>query len=178
MITVVVVWTVVEGRTILIAATAVAPRGRSRLGRLGWGFLGTETWTLAVVGLAHGLFPRPVHEVFGQGPWGPVVFVAGWMLRDLGLWMHRRPGASRAWIATISLGASAQVLGAFATLAGILIARPLIALGAGAPLLSWMAPPALVAGAVLQWWLLRIRARPREAGAPNRNPVPGRPGET
>lgn len=157
-LTVALVWIVVEGRTILVATAALRPPGADRLDRLGWGSLTTESWTLALLGLAHAILPATGHEVYAFAPWATTRFIAGWMVRDIGLWFRRRPGAARGWTIAASTGARLQAAAALAVLASLLLLRPAISVGSGAHLLTWIAPPVLVTGALLQWRLAGIRS--------------------
>lgn len=151
------VWLAVEGRTIVTSALGVLPGGRERLDRLGWAFLATEAWTLALLGTAHGVLPGAAHEVYGHLPWAPAVFVAGWMARDLGLWFRRRPGAGPHWTTVLAVGAVGQVVGVLGLVAGVAVVRPDPVVGSGARLLAVVAPPVLVVGGWLHLWLLRLR---------------------
>src|SRR5919197_694313 len=57
-------------------------------------FLANEVWLVAAIGLMSGLYPDLEADVLGK-TWGAVVvLVAGWMVRDMGLWLRgRRDGA-------------------------------------------------------------------------------------
>lgn len=110
-----------------------------------------------------------MHEVYGRWPWAPVVFVAGWMARDLGLWFRRREGAGRAWDVLAAAGASGQLVGGLAVLGGFATLRPGPTPSDGADLLVLVAPPVLVVGALLQRWLHHLGTRDRGAA-----PVPPR----
>ncbi|MBB5999690.1 cytochrome bd-type quinol oxidase subunit 2 [Streptomonospora salina] len=71
-------------------------------------FLGSEVWLIGAVGVAMGLLPALKSHVF-TGLW-PVfaALLAGWLLRDAGLWMRgrMRTGAARAVCDTGIVGGS------------------------------------------------------------------------
>lgn len=74
-----------ESRT--IAACLGAVRTPASLTRLGAEFLLTEVAVLAVLGLAHAAYPLRTHAVTAAA-WLPLgIYFAGWMLRDVGLWL-------------------------------------------------------------------------------------------
>lgn len=153
------VWLLVEGRTILLAASAALPGGPRRLTALGATFLGTEAWTLALLGSGHALIPGAVHAVLGPFGGALALFVAGWMLRDLGLWSGPRSISAvseRLWRLAVTLGAVGQLLGVLGVAAGWLVLRPPLAPGAGAGLLVLVLPPVLLLGAVLLVVLHRL----------------------
>jgi cytochrome bd ubiquinol oxidase subunit II len=94
-------------------------------------FLGNEVWLVASAGLLNGLFPGVEGGVFGR-TWGALVaLIAGWMVRDMGLWLRgRRGGAAwRAfWDGAIVAG-SWTVAASWGVTAGLLM-------GGGAPLFA------------------------------------------
>ncbi|GAB3708390.1 hypothetical protein [Mariniluteicoccus flavus] len=100
---------VLEGRTIgTCVAAGLAGSGR-RLTRLGGGFLFSEAWVVALLGLVHAAMPRASHAVFAV-VWAPLMaYVAGWMARDAALWLGPRVGRGRALVA---VAATAQVAAA------------------------------------------------------------------
>src|SRR5690242_17938777 len=58
-------------------------------------FLGNEVWLVATAGLLTALFPVLEVHVFGR-VWGAVVvLVAGWIVRDMGLWLRGRRDGTR-----------------------------------------------------------------------------------
>ncbi|MDO5498349.1 MAG: hypothetical protein Q4F67_01560 [Propionibacteriaceae bacterium] len=104
-----------EGRT--IARCLAAVRGPGVLTRLGAGFLLTEVVLVALVGLAGGAYPHMTHAVLGAA-WLPLgFFVAGWMLRDIGLWHGPVVGGRLRGLVVV--GAGVQTLSVLATLACI-----------------------------------------------------------
>jgi cytochrome bd-type quinol oxidase subunit 2 len=94
-------------------------------------FLGNEVWLVASAGLLTALFPHLESEVFGRA-WGAlVVLIAGWIIRDMGLWLRgRRDGQT--WR---SLWDGAIVAGSWAVAASWGVAIGLL-MGGGAPLLA------------------------------------------
>jgi cytochrome d ubiquinol oxidase subunit II len=65
-------------------------------------FLGNEVWLVGSAGLLTALFPVLEGDLFGR-VWGAlIVLVAGWMIRDMGLWL--RLGAPGPWEAAIVAG--------------------------------------------------------------------------
>jgi cytochrome d ubiquinol oxidase subunit II len=85
-------------------------------------FLGNEVWLVATAGLLTALFPAMEGDVFGR-VWGAVVvLVAGWIVRDMGLWLRgRREGArwqafwdwstvAGSWVVAASWGVAIGVL--------------------------------------------------------------------
>lgn len=149
-----------EGRTILVSISAWFGNGNRRLTRLGSVFLGSEAWVIALIGLSHRSFPDLMHEVFGGASLAAVSFVAGWMLRDLFLWVGprmRRQGLART---LVGAGALAQLAGAgvvAATLTSTLAANP--SLGSITPegdLFSFVVLPVLIAGLCLQFAMILL----------------------
>jgi cytochrome bd-type quinol oxidase subunit 2 len=89
-------------------------------------FLGNEIWLVASAGLLTALFPHLESEVIGR-TWGAlVVLIAGWIIRDMGLW--RRDGQT--WR---SLWDGAIVAGSWAVAASWGVAIGLL-MGSGAAL--------------------------------------------
>lgn len=109
---------VLEGRTVLRALGGLAPGGHARVRRIGWSFLATEVWVIALLGLRHATLP-------GLGPehlaatWLPLMaYGAGWMLRDWGLWqvaLRDAPG----WARIVGAGAAVQALAVVGLAAGV-----------------------------------------------------------
>lgn len=154
----VIVWLIVEGRTIGVAIGSALPGGARRLSRLGAWFLGSEAWTLALLGSAHGLIPAATHRVMGEVGWGLALFVTGWMLRDLGLWLGPRSASAtrNRWRATVATGAVTQLVGLVAVAAGWVLVAPDPMPGAGAAMLQNLLPPVLVLGGLLLVLLHRL----------------------
>jgi len=127
-------------------------------------FLGSEVWLVAAVGVTAGLFPQIEGEVVaGQWPLF-VLLLAGWLVRDAGLWLRGRVAAA-AWHAVWD---TAVVAGSWAVaLAWGLVLAAL--LGGGA--LPLLFTPLCVA-AVALLFLLRGAA----FGAERLVPVAGRTG--
>ncbi len=153
-----------EGWTVLRCVASAVPGGAERLSRIGAGFLATEVWVVALLGLGHAAVPGWVES--------PVLlvplcgYVTGWVLRDLGLWSG--PRLVRQWLARVAVvvGAVSQLLSALGAAVGV----GAFALGGGAdarfapdPLLAPTALIAVLATLVLQgaWWaMLRGRGAP------------------
>lgn len=152
-------WLALEVPTILLAARASGSNGTARLRKIGYRFLGTEAWTLALLGVFHAVLPGAAHAVYAAAPWAPTMFVTGWMVRDIGLWLGPRYSGGAGWRRLVSLGAQAQLLGAGATLVVLAVLRPAPEPGSGASLLVAVVPPVLVVGLALMWWLNRLHAR-------------------
>ncbi len=94
-------------------------------------FLGNEVWLVASAGLLTALFPGLEDQVFGRA-WGAlVVLVAGWIVRDMGLWLRGRL-EGRAWQ---SFWDGATVAGSWAVAASWGVAVGLL-MGGGAPLFA------------------------------------------
>ncbi|WP_329247951.1 cytochrome d ubiquinol oxidase subunit II [Actinoallomurus sp. NBC_01490] len=94
-------------------------------------FLGNEVWLVATGGLLTALFPGLEAEVFGR-VWGAlVVLVAGWIVRDMGLWLRGRDDGA-AWRAFWD---GATVAGSWAVAASWGVAVGLL-MGGGAPLFA------------------------------------------
>lgn len=54
-------------------------------------FLGTEVWLVGAVGVTAGLFPSLKDVLFEGGMWTVfTVLLAGWLMRDAGLWLRAR----------------------------------------------------------------------------------------
>ncbi|WP_106848675.1 hypothetical protein [Blastococcus sp. Marseille-P5729] len=158
-IVVLVGWLALEVPTIFLAARANGSGGSARLRKIGYRFLGTEAWTLVLLGVFHGVLPGAAHAVYAAAPWAPTLFVTGWMVRDIGLWLGPRSGGGAGWRRLVSLGARGQLLGASATLVVLAVLRPAPEPGSGADLLVVVVPPVLVVGLALMWWLNRLHAR-------------------
>lgn len=146
-----------EGWTVLRCAASAGPGGAERLSRLGAGFLATEVWVVALLGLGHAAVPGWVEA--------PVLlvplcgYVAGWVLRDLGLWGG--PRLTWPWPARVAVvaGAVIQLIAVLGAAAGIGV----VAIGGGVdgrfapdPLLAPTAVVAVLATLALQgvWWAL------------------------
>lgn len=158
---------VVEGVVIARCVRAATPTGGVALTRLGAGFLASEVWTIALLGTTHGAFPGAWHAAV---PWiaAPLTLaVAGWMLRDVGLWLGPRLGAGRGWRWIVAAGATVQGLGLVAALAALCLAwitgdvpAPGSAMGAASEtalaMLALTLPTgvALVVALQLAWWRL------------------------
>ncbi|WP_415949312.1 cytochrome d ubiquinol oxidase subunit II [Streptomyces sp. KLOTTS4A1] len=70
-------------------------------------FLGNEVWLVATAGLLIGCFPALEGELLsGQFP-VVVTLLAGWVVRDMGLWLRGRVGGDRSAGGDGSAGASA-----------------------------------------------------------------------
>ncbi len=94
-------------------------------------FLGNEVWLVAFGGLLTALYPTMENTVFGR-VWGAlVVLIAGWIVRDMGLWLRGRlEGAT--WR---SFWDGATIVGAWAVAASWGVAIGLL-MGGGAPLFA------------------------------------------
>jgi cytochrome bd ubiquinol oxidase subunit II len=79
------------GLGMLIPHVARTPAERRRaVSAIAPYFLGSEVWLVAAVGVLAGLFPVVEHHVV-SGLWPVlVVLLAGWLLRDAGLWLRAR----------------------------------------------------------------------------------------
>ena len=153
-----------EGWTVLRCVASAGPGGAERLSRLGAGFLATEVWVVALLGLGHAVVPgwieAPVLLVPLCG------YVAGWVLRDLGLWSG--PRMFRQWAARVAVvvGAVIQLVSVVGGVMGV----GAVAVSGGAdarfvpdPLLAPTAVVAVLATLALQgvlWVLLRGRGAP------------------
>jgi cytochrome bd ubiquinol oxidase subunit II len=94
-------------------------------------FLGNEVWLVATAGLLTGLFPVMEADVFGR-VWGAVVvLVAGWIVRDMGLWLRGRRDGTR-WQAFWD---GSTVAGSWAVAASWGVAIGVL-MGGGAPLFA------------------------------------------
>jgi cytochrome d ubiquinol oxidase subunit II len=94
-------------------------------------FLGNEVWLVTSAGLLTALYPDLENQVFGRA-WGAlVVLVAGWIVRDMGLWLRGRQDG-RTWR---SFWDGAIVAGSWAVAASWGVATGLL-MGGGAPLLA------------------------------------------
>jgi cytochrome d ubiquinol oxidase subunit II len=94
-------------------------------------FLGNEVWLVASAGLLTALFPGLETQVFGRVWAALVVLVAGWTVRDMGLWLRGRRDGTR-WR---SLWDGAIVAGSWAVAASWGVAIGLL-MGGGAPLFA------------------------------------------
>jgi cytochrome bd-type quinol oxidase subunit 2 len=94
-------------------------------------FLGNEVWLVSTAGLLTAVFPALEGDVYGR-VWGAlVVLIAGWMIRDMGLWLRgRRDGAG--WRVFWD---GATVAGSWAVAASWGVAIGLL-MGGGAPLFA------------------------------------------
>jgi cytochrome bd-type quinol oxidase subunit 2 len=109
----------------------LGPDRRLTLAAIAPFFLGNEVWLVATGGLLTALFPDLEAEVFGR-VWGAlVVLVAGWIVRDTGLWLRGRNDGA-AWRAFWD---GATVAGSWAVAAswGVAVGR---LMGGGAPLFA------------------------------------------
>lgn len=105
-----------EGRTVLRCLAGLRG-GAGPLRRLRWGFLLSEVWPLATVGLAHAALPSLTHSALAAA-WLPVtLFTLGWMLRDWGLWQVVLLGREGLWPRTAGAGALLQLLSGLAAAA-------------------------------------------------------------
>jgi cytochrome d ubiquinol oxidase subunit II len=94
-------------------------------------FLGNEVWLVASAGLSAAVFPDLENDVFGR-VWGAiVVLVAGWIVRDMGLWLRGRRDRA-AWR---SVWDGAIVAGSWAVAASWGVAIGVL-MGGGAPLFA------------------------------------------
>lgn len=92
----------------LVHPTGAAP--------VGWTFLLSEVWVIALLGFAHAALPDTAHAVFAAA-WLPLtVFGLAWMLRDWGLWQLALRGVDRPWRAVAAVGAGAQAVALIGTL--------------------------------------------------------------
>lgn len=159
---------VLEGGTIVRCARAVGRGGGERLRRLGWTFLLTEVWVIALLGLAHAALPAQVHTIL-TAAWLPVmIYGLAWMVRDVGLWriaLEHRLG----WAPVVAGGAGGQLLAAawaFALAVGVRADLAPVAAHADltTQILTVVAPICLGAGCGLLLWGRRTRPRsPRHA---------------
>ncbi|WP_084964442.1 cytochrome d ubiquinol oxidase subunit II [Thermoactinospora rubra] len=79
-------------------------------------FLGNEVWLVATAGVLAGLFPTLEGELLSGNHAAVVALLAGWVLRDMGLWLRGRlPGGrwqafwdgavvAGSWVLALSLG--------------------------------------------------------------------------
>lgn len=161
---------VLEGAVIVRCLGAAGQDGTARLDRLGAWFLASEVWTIALLGTVHGAFLGLWHALVPLIALPATVGLAGWVLRDLGLWLGPRLGANAGWRWLVALGAAVQAAGglgvAVATgwgFAAGTVPAPWVP-GATAStlaldLLAIVLPIALAAGAALQlWWWTRLQA--------------------
>lgn len=149
---------VLEGRTIWICSRAAGPAGAARLTVLGSTFLASEIWVVALVGLMHGAYPGLLHVLMGASSLGAVVYVAGWMLRDLGLWTGPRVRAQTFARSSVAFGAMLQVLGCamFVIAALAVLPRTTVQSPDSGTLLAVVTVPVLLLGATLQILLYRL----------------------
>ncbi|MGJ6979207.1 hypothetical protein ACSDQ9_01565 [Aestuariimicrobium soli] len=159
------VWLVAEGWTILVCLRAGSRAGGDRLNRLGFRFLATEAWTLLLLGATHGIVPDAVHRL-GDAL---LLFVAAWMVRDLGLWLGPRTRRQELWRRVIGGAAIVQLLVIAAVAFSVIFLRwtwPSSDPSASAGLLAGMVVPVAIVGVALQVWLLRLqRARGLATGS-------------
>ena len=148
-----------EGRTIVECLRALTGEGPDRLSRLGSRFLGSEAWVVATIGLAHATYPAAVHTILVDGALGAIAYIAGWMLRDLGLGVGPRRGGPRWSRVAISVGAAGQVVGAV-VIAVVALGRAEYAAPESGTLLGLLVLPVLLAGIALQVVLYRIPPAP------------------
>lgn len=150
-----------EGWTVLRCVASAGPGGAERLSRLGAGFLATEVWVMALLGLGHATVPGWIEAPALLVPL--CGYVTGWVLRDLGLWSG--PRLTWQWPARVAVvvGAVVQLLAALGAMVGV--GAVVVSGGADArfapdPLLAPTAVIAVLATLVLQgaWWaMLRER---------------------
>ncbi|WP_068398275.1 hypothetical protein [Kribbia dieselivorans] len=175
-----------EGRTITRSVVAGALPNRVTT-PVGWTFLLSEVWVVALLGLVHAALPATVHGVFAAA-WLPLtVFGLAWMLRDWGLWQLALRGVDRPWRAVAAVGAGAQAL---ALIDALVVAT---AAGAATPpdpgqmsattagVLAIVAPVCTACVGALQiagWRLTRAGAPPRVRRSPGSTsrPVTGHSG--
>lgn len=110
---------VFEGRTALVCARALAPGGAATLTRLGAGFLLSEVWVIALLGVAHAVRPADWHALLGTGAGAIALYGIGWAVRDAGLWFGPRVAAGRG-LCRVLVGAGALVQ--LAAAAGVVVA--------------------------------------------------------
>ena len=153
-----------EGWTVLRCAGSAGPSGAERLSRLGAGFLATEVWVVALLGLGHAAVPGWIEAPVLLVPL--CTYVTGWVLRDLGLWSG--PRLVRQWLTRVAVvaGAVLQLLagvGAMVGVGAVAVSGGVDARFAPDPLLAPTAAVAVLATLALQgvWWML-LRGR----GAP------------
>lgn len=146
-----------EGWTVLRCVASAGPGGAERLSRLGAGFLATEVWVVALLGLGHAAVPGWVEAPALLVPL--CGYVAGWVLRDLGLWSG--PRLVRQWPARVAVvvGAVIQlvsVVGGVMGVGAIAVSGGTDARFAPDPLLAPTAVFAVLATLVLQvvWWAM------------------------
>lgn len=153
-----------EGWTVLRCAGSAGPGGGERLSRLGAGFLATEVWVVALLGLGHAAVPGWVEAPALLVPL--CGYVAGWVLRDMGLWSG--PRLNRPWPARVAVvvGAVIQLLavvGATVGIGAVVVSGGADAHFAPDPLLAPTSVVAVLATLTLQgvWWvMLRGRGAP------------------
>lgn len=147
-----------EGSTILRCLPAVTASGPQRLTRLGSWFLATEVWVVVLIGLLNAIAPG-ILEHDGL-LWPLVAFVAGWMARDLGLWLG--PRTRMRILARIAVSAGAAVQAGAVIAAGLVLALDWPGSGTGS-LHPWVAPLAvmmvLMVLAIQGVWLTLLRER-------------------
>lgn len=145
-----------EGTTTLRCSGAALPDGSRRLTQLGSGFLASEVWVVALLGLGHAAVPGWIEAPTLLVPL--CTYVAGWILRDLGLWFGPRGAWQTPWRAVVTVGAAIQALAVVIGFVGVLLEISRGGVPARFdpdPLLAPMAAVALLATLSLQilWWV-------------------------
>ncbi|MFD7980974.1 cytochrome d ubiquinol oxidase subunit II [Streptomyces sp. NPDC059071] len=128
-------------------------------------FLGNEVWLIATAGVLAGCFPELEGTLLtGQFP-VLVPLLAGWIVRDLGLWTRGR-GPGRRWRAlcdgAVTAGSWSLALAAGWLLAALLTGRPYEPAGGPVAVLTALAVAALFAAHGLGFATLRLTGVPYE----------------
>ncbi|MFD1828799.1 cytochrome d ubiquinol oxidase subunit II [Streptomyces desertarenae] len=133
-------------------------------------FLANEVWLVAAAGVFIGCFPDLEGEVFtGQFP-ALLPLLAGWVVRDAGLWWRGRV-PRRAWRAVcdgmVTAGSWAAALSWGWLLAGLLAGDPAEPAGGPAGVVTALGVAALLAVHGLAFAALRLTGRPYERALPS-----------
>lgn len=123
-------------------------------------FLGNEVWLVAAAGVLAGLFPELEGTLLTGDYLAVVALLAGWVVRDMGLWLRGRVDGPRwrlCWDGAIVAGSWTLALSWGAILSGILV-EPLTGLVAA---LATVAVAALFATHGLSFAGLRLRGELR-----------------
>ena len=155
---------VLEGRVIWACLRAAGDGGPERLSAQGSRFLASEVWVVVILGLSHGAYSELLHVLMKAGAVGAVLYVAGWMLRDLGLWIGPRAKGRRLPLLSVTAGAGLQLLGLAIFAVAAAFSLPEAAAAAQTPdsttLLAWVSIPVVVVGVALQLAVYRLPPAP------------------
>ncbi|WP_031508091.1 cytochrome d ubiquinol oxidase subunit II [Streptomyces megasporus] len=143
-----------DGRERRLVLAAIAPF-----------FLGNEVWLIAAAGVFIGCFPALEGDLFGGQFAVLVPLLAGWVVRDAGLWWRGR-AAHRAWHALcdgmVTVGSWAAALSWGWLLAGLLTGDPTGPAGGPAAVLTALGVAALFAVHGMAFAALRLTGPPHE----------------